>query len=322
MAVPNAGRRPGSSASKHTVRPPSEVSKGGDRFLLLDRRFELGGPDDSEHRGAHRESGRRTACVLARKEPIGIAAHERLHRGIRRVRALHDRPTVLARPAHRLHPDRQRAFARGKPRARGREVGIEHRDEVQGTDAEVPHGLGPADHDLARRPRQPRARDASDRHRGYATHPFLDPFGSAPSDPEGRRAARAATPGSLADHTPHRTGRSPKHAAARGARRRGAAGAADLRHAVARNRRVDEGALRLPEGAHQPRRTPFGAGADHLHLRPPPLDGRHHGERDRRGLTRGTGRREHAHRAGQLRPADRDIPGVVVGRALFSMPGV
>ena len=31
---------------------PERGQQGGDRFLLLDRRFELGGPDDPEHRGA------------------------------------------------------------------------------------------------------------------------------------------------------------------------------------------------------------------------------------------------------------------------------
>ena len=197
MAVPNAGRRPGSSASKHTVRPPSEVSRVVIGSCSCDRRFELGGPDDPEHRGAHRESGRRAACVLARQEPIGIAAHERLHRGIRRVRALHDRPTVRARPAHRLHPDRQRALARGKPRAawpRGR-----HRGPRRGRGR---RRRGPA-RPRARRPRSrpsasaaAGASDASDRHRGARDRPTppparLRPVGSRRTTRRTRRSARA-----------------------------------------------------------------------------------------------------------------------------------
>ena len=202
----------------------------------------------AEHRRAHREPGVAPAAELVGVEPVGVAAHDRLHGGVGGARGLHDGAAVRARPPDGLHPGGERLLPAAEPGTALAEVRVEDADEVEVERAEVPDELRPAHEDL------PVARLHG---HGRAAAPAPRP-GTRPTPRRARRRPGgsrswwrrtvAHRPGD--SHTTHRTSpssrrRAPPHAAQAAG---DAARPADLRDAVPGQRRVQEPALRPRAG--------------------------------------------------------------------------
>ena len=280
-------------------------------------------PIDPEDRGADGKPRVGATLTLASMEPIRAAADERLHRRIARMRRLHDRRAGGTRPPHRLHPDRERTLAGGEPGSPGREIRVEDRDEVQAGDAEVAHGVRPADEHLAGGPRQSGLRNAPNRDARRSRRPGLDPFGAAAPHAERGPAAGGASARCFTDHTPDLSFRGAERATAHGARRRGATSPADLRDAGSGQRREEEApvAPRRARGRAEAR-DPRDRGG-----RSPPF-----GQRFVVGATVGSpsdaasvdgqAAASTADRAAERGAAKRNVAHVVIGRTLLAVCGV
>ncbi len=133
------------------------------------------------------------------------------------MRRLHDRPAGGTRPPHRLHPGRERTLAGGEPGSPVREIRVEDRDEVQAGDAEVAHGVRPADEHLAGGPRQSGLRNAPNRDARRSRRPGLDPFGAAA--PHAERGPAAGGASARCFHRPHTGSLLPRRGACHRTRR-------------------------------------------------------------------------------------------------------
>ena len=322
IAAPNAGSRSGSSASKHTVRPASEVvraligscSRIAASSSSVPTTRNTGAPDRETGlpRAAHapgRGSGR--GCPERAPERPGRAGCGALHDRV----TLRDAPTPPppSRSPARARAPRDRACGpRGRRRARrpGRALPTPRSRTASGP----PITISPAA--FGSRGRAARATGT------VATRPdpFLHALGAAAADPERSRAAGGAAPGSLTDDAADRTLRGPQHAAARSTRCGRAARLAHLRDPVPGHRGIDERPPRDAQRLHQARRAPLGARAHHLDLGPPSLR-RGHAPRSPSAAASLVGQAAaRTHTApGELRASDRDVAHVVVGSAFLTV---
>ena len=127
------GTRSGSSASKHTVRPPSDVTSNVIGSWAASLALERSSVPTTRNTGApDREPGCRAprTLVVHGTGPgcRGPTPGPRDRRGARSGRS--PIPDGRAQP-DRLHPDRERVLAGGQPGPGGRQVHVEDRDEVE-----------------------------------------------------------------------------------------------------------------------------------------------------------------------------------------------
>ena len=277
-----------------------------------------------------RRPGRPASTASARflgVEPIRVPSDQGLHDRVSGCRGLHDRSSrggVPSRPPPSTSPGSARA-----PRARASDQRGRHRGSPRGPGHPRPRSrtiVRPADQDLVRagqsgglviaEPSRPaRARPVPAHSSTCSAPPRRTPKDVPPQD--------AAAPGSPADDARDGALGGAEEPTARCARRRLAAGPADLCDAVAGERREHEPPTRGRERPDQPRRAAGRSGPHHLD-RGPPLVPRATpwGVPAPRPPPTGTRRQARRRRRSKPAPCERDVTTVVVRGAVLPMGGV